>query len=282
MRNLWLFISKYNAFFLLIIFLVISLILLVNNNSYQRASAWNSSHQLIGQSYERVNSFKSYLSLGRTNDSLAAENARLKNQLKSSFFDDSVVQKTVVDTIKTPNDTTAQQQYSYIVAKVVNNSVHQKNNYITINRGLKHGIQKGMGVIGPKGIVGIVLNVSEHFATIQSVLHNDTRISAAIDGNIGSLVWGEGNYDPRLAILKDIPNHVIVKKGNRVVTSGYSLFPPGIEIGRVTRTGIKGGDSFLDIEIWLSTDFTKLQYVYVINNLLAKEQKELEAPNKPL
>ena len=273
MRNLWIFISKYNAFFLLIIFLSISFGLLVNNNTYQRASAWNSSNQVIGETYERIDAFTNYLNLGRTNDSLAAENAQLRNRLKTSLFDDSVVQQSV-------NDTINQQQYTYIVAKVVNNSVHQKNNYITINRGLKHGIQKGMGVIGPRGIVGIVLNVSEHFATIQSVLHSDTRISASVAGNIGSLVWGEGNFDPRLAILKDIPNHVIVKKGNLVVTSGYSLFPSGIEIGRVTRTGLKGGDSFLNIEVWLTTDFSKLQYVYVINNLLSKEQKELEAPNK--
>jgi rod shape-determining protein MreC len=274
MRNLWIFISKYNAFFFLIIFLLTSLIFLVNNNSYQRASVWNSSHQLIGETYERINAFTSYLSLGRTNDSLAAENAQLKNQLKTSFFDDSVEERTV-------NDTLTRQQYNYIVAKVVNNSVHQKNNYITINRGLKHGIRKGMGVISAKGVVGIVLNVSEHFATIQSVLHSDTRISASVNGNIGSLVWGEESSDPRLAILRDIPNHVIVKKGNRVVTSGYSLFPSGIEIGRVTRTGLKGGDSFLDIEIYLSTEFSKLKYVYVINNLLAQEQKELEAPKKP-
>jgi len=274
MRNLWIFISKFNAFFFLIIFLIISLILLVNNNSYQRASAWNSSNQFIGQAYERVNAFTSYLSLGRTNDSLAAENARLKNQLKTSFFDDSVDQRSV-------NDTLTHQQYTYIVARVVNNSVHQQNNYITINRGLRHGIKKGMGVIGSKGVVGIVLNVSENFATVQSVLHGDTRISASVNGNIGSLVWGEGNYDPRLAILRDIPNHVVVKKGNRVVTSGFSLFPAGVEIGRVTRTGLKGGDSFLDIEIYLSTDFSKLQYVYVVNNLMANEQKELEAPNKP-
>lgn len=273
MRNLWIIISKYNAFFLLIIFLVLSLVLLVNNNSYQRASAWNSSNQLVGSSFERVNAITNYLSLGRTNDSLAFENARLRNDLKSSLFFDSIKQQTVTDTL-------TQQQYTYIVSKVVNNSIHQNNNYITINRGFKHGIKKGMGVMSAKGIVGIVLNVSEHFSTIQSILHSDTRISASVNGNIGSLVWGEGNYDPRLAILKDVPNHVIVKKGNQVVTSGYSLFPSGIEIGRVTRTGLKGGDSFLNIEIWLSTDFSSLQYVYVINNLLSLEQESLEALNK--
>ncbi|MEO8795844.1 MAG: rod shape-determining protein MreC [Daejeonella sp.] len=273
MRNVWMFISKYNAFFLLIIFLVISFILLVNNNSYQRASTLNSSNEFVGSAYERVDNFTNYLNLGYTNDSLAAENARLKAQLKTAFFNDSIEQKTVTDTLR-------KQQYTYIVAKVVNKTIHQKNNYITINRGTKHGISKGMGVISGKGIVGIILNVSENFSTIQPILHSDTRISASVNNNIGSLVWGEGNFDSRLAILKDIPNHVSVKKGALVTTSGYSLFPAGLEIGRVTKTDIKGGDSFLDIQIQLSTDFSTLQYVYVVNNLLSTEQKELELLNK--
>ncbi|WP_026896747.1 rod shape-determining protein MreC [Daejeonella oryzae] len=273
MRNVWIFISKYNAFFLLIIFLVISFILLVNNNSYQRASTLNSSNQLVGTAYERINNFTNYLNLGSTNDSLAAENAKLKAALKESYFNDSIVQGEVKDSVKL-------QQYTYIVAKIVNKSIHQKNNYITINRGSRHGIKKGMGVISSKGIVGIILNVSPNFSTIQSLLHNDTRISASVNNNIGSLIWGEGNYDSRLAILKDIPNHVSVKKGDLVTTSGYSLFPAGLEIGRITKTGIKGGDSFLDIEIQLSTDFSTLQYVYVVNNLLSGEQNELESQNK--
>jgi rod shape-determining protein MreC len=273
MRNLWIFISKYNAFFLFITFLSVSFYLLIKNNSYQRASIWNSSNQVVGLVYERVNQFTSYLVLGRANDSLAAENARLRNQLKTSFFDTKIKQKSVVDSI-------SQQQYTYIEARVINNSVHQKNNYITINRGEKQGIKKGMGVISSSGIVGIVLNVSEHYATIQSLLHSDTRISVSVKNNIGSLVWGDGNYNPRIAILKDIPNHVRIKEGDSVVTSGFSLFPAGIEIGKVIRTDVKSGDSFLNIEVNLTTDFATLQYVNVVNNLLSREQQLLEAQNK--
>ncbi|MHB1179791.1 MAG: rod shape-determining protein MreC [Daejeonella sp.] len=273
MRNLWLFISKYNAFFLLIIFFTVSLAMMVNNNSYQRASVWNSSNQLIGSTYERVNQFSSYLVLGKTNDSLAAENAKLRNLLKSSFYSDSVKKVTV-------NDTNLNQQYIYTVARVINNSIHQKNNYITINRGKKHGIEKGMGVTSSSGIVGIVLNVSENFSTIRSLLHTETKISASVDGNIGSLVWGEGIYDARFAILKDIQGHLIIKKGSRVVTSEFSLFPPGTNIGVVSKTAAKGGGSSLDIEVKLDTDFSALQYVYVINNLLSTEQLSLEALNK--
>ena len=273
MRNLWLFISKYNAFFLLVIFFTISLILLINNNSYQRASVWNSSNQVVGTAYERINEFSSYLVLGKTNDSLAAENARLRNLLKSSYYDDSIKQVTV-------NDSVLKQQYTYTVARVINNSVHQKNNYLTINRGSKHGIKNGMGVIASSGVVGIVLNVSENFSTVRSLLHTETKISASVDGNIGSLVWGEGNYDSRFALLKDIQSHLTIKKGARVITSEFSLFPPGTNIGYVSESDTRDGNSALNIQVKLDTDFAKLQYVYVIINLLSEEQLNLEAQNK--
>ena len=60
--------------------------------------------------------------LAQVNDSLAAENARLRASLKNSFYTDSVQENTVKDTIR-------MQQYTYVVGKVVNNSIHQKKQY---------------------------------------------------------------------------------------------------------------------------------------------------------
>ncbi len=276
MRNLWLLLSKYNAFFLFIIFFAISITLLVRNNSFQRSGVLNSSNQFIGEAYSRINKFQSYLNLAKVNDSLAAENARLRNQMKNSFFDDSIEQKTVKDTV-------ARQQYVYIVARVVNNSVHQKDNYLTINRGKRHGITKGMGVISSSGIVGIVKDVSNNFATITSLLNNDTKISASISEShaFGSLVWGEGNYNPQTALLQDIPNHIIIKRGQHVITSGYStLFPANLQIGTIIGVRNKGGESFPDIVVKLNTDFSTLQYVYVIRNVFALEKESIEAHSK--
>ncbi|HXH99187.1 MAG TPA: rod shape-determining protein MreC [Sphingobacteriaceae bacterium] len=270
MRNLWIFLSKYNAFFFFIIFFTISIVLLLTYNSYQNASTWNSSNKIIGQAFQQSDQFKSYLKLGATNDSLSKENAWLRNQLKSSTFNDSVERGSV-------NDTIHHQQYRYIVAKVVNNSINRQNNFVTINRGLRHGIKRGMGVIGPTGIVGIIRDVSDNFARIQSLLHSQSRFSASVNGNIGSLVWGDGNYDPRIAMLKDIPSHVILKRGNKVVTSGFSLFPAGLDIGTVATTNPDGGNSFLNVKVKLSTDFSALQYIYVVTDLYAEEQQALEA-----
>jgi rod shape-determining protein MreC len=272
MRNLWIFISKYNAFFLFIIFFVFSLIIISGNNSYQRSVVLNTSNELVGQANEQSDYFKSYLKLNKVNDSLALENARLRNALQKALPPDTVRRKTVMDTI-------SHQQYMLTEARVINNSTHQKNNYLTINRGSAQGIKDGMGVISSNGIVGIVRGVSANYARIQSLLHSATKISAGISGTnaIGSLMWGEGNYNPQTAVLEDIPNHIVVKPGQKIVTSNYSvLFPAGIPIGRILHTGIKGGNNFLDIEVLLSTDFRSLQYVYVVNNLRASEQLKLE------
>jgi rod shape-determining protein MreC len=67
MKNLWLFLVRYNAFFWFILFFVASLLLVVQNNRYQRSSFINSSNVVVGSFYDKLNSWKSYLALEETN-----------------------------------------------------------------------------------------------------------------------------------------------------------------------------------------------------------------------
>ncbi|WP_158827025.1 rod shape-determining protein MreC [Mucilaginibacter lacusdianchii] len=274
MRNLLIFISKYNAFFLFLIFEIFALAIYIQYNSFQKATYINTTNQVTGTLYAQVNQVKNYLSLRDINDSLARENARLHNQLRSSYYIDSTVKGSILDTIY-------KQQYNYIEAKVINNTVNHRNNYITINRGSKDGIAKDMGVISSSGVVGMVVATSEHFALIRSLLHKDTRISAMLINSreIGSLGWGD-DMDPRKGLLVDVPNHVKAKVGEMVVTSGYSLWPTGIAIGKISNLHAKGGGFFLNMEVALAVDFSKLEYVYIVNNKFALEQAGLEAQKK--
>ncbi|SMO64288.1 rod shape-determining protein MreC [Solitalea koreensis] len=276
MRNLWLFIVRFHAFFLFIIFEAIALILLVKNNNYQKATVVNSSNQYIGNIYQTANNISSYLQLGRVNDSLSVENTTLRNQLRSVYYNDSLSKKTVRDTIKA--DSNLIRQYTYINAKVINNTISYQSNYITLNRGSRHGVKAGMGVICPDGIVGIVKDVSDHFCTVVSLLHKDMKISAKLltTNEIGSIVWDGKN--PRIAILKEIPNHVVIKVGEKVVTTGYSLFPEDVMIGKVISQPLKAGESLLNVQVLLSTDFQRLQYVYIVEDKLSAEKQKLEEP----
>lgn len=274
MRNLWAFISKYNAFFLFLIFEITSLVIYINYNSFQKAVFINSANQLTGNLYQKMDDLDSYLSLAKVNDSLARENAHLRNMLKASFYVDTITRHHV-------NDTVYKQQYDYIEARVINNSVNRANNYITINKGSKQGVAKGMGVICSKGIVGKVIYVSDHFAVIQSLLHKDSRFSAMLANNkeIGYVEWGD-EMNPHKGVMKDVSNNAQPKVGEMVVTSGYSLFPEGIPIGRITNLHTREGGYSLNMELALSVDYSKLEYVNVVDNKFAAEQQALEAQQK--
>lgn len=274
MRNLFIFITKYNAFFLFIIFEVASLIVYVKYNSFQKATFINSANEVTGNLYAKISEFKSYLTLKDDNDSLARENARLRNQLKSSFYADTTSKHKVTDTIY-------KKQYEYIVARVINNSINHSYNYITINRGSQQGVAKGMGVICNLGIVGKVLYVSPHFSVIQSLLHKDSKFSAMLATNkeIGNIEWGD-DLNPHKGVMKDVSNNAVPKIGEAVVTSGYSLFPVGIPIGKISNLHTKAGGYALNMEVTLAVDFSKLQYVDVVENKFGQEQEGLEAQQK--
>ncbi len=274
MRNLLIFISKYNAFFLFLIFEVWSLIIYVKYNSFQKATFINSANEVTGKMYAQASQLNGYLSLKQVNDSLAADNARLRNQLKTSFYVDTGAQKTVIDT-------NYKQQYTYIPAKVINSTVNLRNNYITLNRGSADGIAKDMGVISGAGVVGLVRYVSPHYAVIQTLLHKDARVSAMLADtrDPGFYMWGD-DLDPTKGLLIDVPNHVKPHINELVVASNSSLFPVGVPIGKISNLHAKGGGFFLNMEVKLAVNFSRLEYVYVVNNKFALEQKGLEAQEK--
>lgn len=278
MRNLWIFINRYNAFFFFIIFFSIGIFLTIKNNAYQRSVTINSTNKIVGDVYNNLNVLKKYMNLGTVNDSLAMENALLKTQILALQMVDTTREATVKDTLGVP-------QYTYLPARVIKNSITNRNNYITINKGSADGLLGGMPVVSPgKGVVGTIKDVSEHLATIESLLHAKTMISVSVKNTkaFGTLVWGEGNFDYRKARIKEIPNHFNLKVGDTITTSIYSQFPRNTLVGTVSNPGISQGENFKIVEVSLFNDFSSLQYVYVIKNKFEKEQKELEAklPNE--
>ena len=274
MRNLLIFITKYNAFFLFIIFEISSLIIYIKYNAFQKATFINSTNVVTGNLNEQFTGLKSYLSLKDLNDSLARENAKLRGQLKSSFYIDTLAKRKVDDTI-------FKVKYEYITAKVINNSTNHSYNYLTIDRGSKDGIAIGMGVICSAGIVGKVVNVTPHMANVQSMLNKNSRFSVMLANNkeIGSIQWGD-DLDPHKGMLFDVGTNAQPKLGEAVLASGYSLFPEGTMVGKVSNLHPKGGGLSLNMEVNFAVDYSKLGYVNVVDYKFGPEQAGLEAQQK--
>ncbi len=217
-----------------------------------------------------VSAVTQYINLRTTNDALSRQNASLRSFVPDVFYIDSVLKQLNVDTVY-------KQQYTFMAANVVNNSINRRNNYLTLNKGSRQGVRPDMGVICADGVVGIVKDVSEHYCSVMSFLHKDCKISARFkkDGYIGSMEWG--GIDPTHGTLMYIAKHVKINIGDTIITSSSSsILPQGIMIGKVDKVDPNSGDNFQDIDVKLSTNFGNLSYVYIVSNLYKEEQRKLE------
>jgi rod shape-determining protein MreC len=270
MRNLFLFLVKNYYFFLFLFLEAIAVILLVQNNKYQHAGFINSSNAITGTVYQTWSGVTDYLSLRQANELLAEENALLRGQAKDARTDYTVKQVSISDSVY-------KQKYSFITAKVVNNSTNRRNNYLTLNRGTEQGVSRGMSVICGEGVVGIVKEVSNNFCTVMSILHKDVNVPSSIRkfGENTIVQWDGSDY--RIGNMDNVPSHLKVVKGDTIVTSAYSsVFPEGIMVGTIETIIPIQGNTFNNIKVHFSTDFRKLSYVYIVNNLLRDEQEKLE------
>jgi rod shape-determining protein MreC len=165
--------------------------------------------------------------------------------------------------------------YVYRTARVINNSTNATNNYITINRGSNDGITKNMAVISGTGIVGRVEHVSPRFASVLSILSTKQKVSAKLkDGTNGYIIWDE--KQPNVLIMTDVPQQAKVKKGDSVFTAMFSIFSPDILIGTVIKSEVLKKNAMQLVYLQSSTNFHNLQYVYIIENKLGAEKKQLE------
>lgn len=285
------FLLRYGNFLLFLIMELFALYLVSQYNKKQNEIYQSSANLLVGTLYNNFSYIRKYLSIQEVADSLAKENAELKTQLEASKYIVTNDRGTVLfplDTSTIRPDTAQRkdviQQFNYIAASVINNSIMREENYLSINRGSDHGIRQGMGVISPKGVIGVVRHVTPRFAQVFSVLNSSGRlqVSAMIKRNrfFGSLKWhpeSERNqHNPRQMVLEGIPKHADVVQGDTIITSGFSeIFPGGILIGTVSDIRIINGNNFYTLGVNLWEDFSNLQYVYAVDNLMLKEFNDL-------
>lgn len=269
MRNLVVFLAR-NYFFLLFLLLeIVSLYFVVQHNYFQHASAVSASNAFTGSLYEWRSDMTDYLNLKEQNKQLAEKLAMYMTRDSSSL-------QSMQPEVRAVNDTFYRQRYEFLSAKVIDNTVSERNNYIILDRGSAHGVKVDMGVICPNGVVGIVREVSEHYCVVMSVLHEKSSISASVkrDGTFGQLKWEGPDY--RTATLTGLETHSKIAKGDTLITSGLGdAFPEGVPVGTVLSYLKKPGEKYYTVEVGLTTDFKKIKHVFIVKNLMRDELQDL-------
>ena len=269
MRDLFRFLFRQRNNLLFLALMGLSFWLLINGNMHQRAQAISSSNAVIGQIYSWRHEVTEFADLRAVNRQLAQALAEERNKLHTV--------SSHTDSTQLENDSAQAEHYTFITAQAINSTTHKERNYITLGSGSLAGITPDMGVIGMNGLVGIVRDVSPHFALVTSILGNEYRTSVQLKrtGHYGLLSWDTDN--PRTASMIDVANHVPVVVGDTVVTRGSDgIFPPGVPVGIVVEVNDAPGSNFHDIRIHLTEDLTRTAYVHVVTDLLKPERDSLE------
>ncbi len=271
MHNLFKFIHRYRFFFLFLLLGTVGLLLTMANQQYQQTFFINSANKITGSMYNAYGRISSYLALKEKNYRLAESIEHLMNTHPGSFL--ITDRHTFIS-----EDTLVLRRFEYMHAELINNSVNRRNNYITINKGMRHGVQQDMGLIAPMGVAGIVTHVSKNFSVAMSLLHSDMMLSVKIQKNnhLGTLQWD--GYDYRKASMTYIPPHLDLQHGDTILTSGFSsVFPEQIFIGTISDWEVKRGETFITAEVDLALDFNNFSHVFLVKNLMKEEQDALEA-----
>lgn len=276
MRNIFLFLRIYFTFIFFLFLMGVSLYMLFSYNRYHRAVYSEAANEITGKISTQFNKITYYFHLKETNDSLVKANELLYNRLREDFEIPDTVNSLVIDTLQL-DSARILRKYLYRGGKIVRNSVSSPNNYIIMHRGKNQGIKPDMGVLAPNGaVVGTVVEVSDNYSVIMSLLHSQSNISARLErgGETGTLVW-DGN-NPHILLLKDISRSATIRAGDTVITSGFSVrFPRGILLGIVKDILVDPSSTTYTVRVASAVNFENLQFAYIIENLQMAEPNEL-------
>lgn len=163
---------------------------------------------------------------------------------------------------------------SYEIASVVGTISVDMRNYLIIKKGQNSGIQRLMAVRNDAGLVGIVSSVSKNYSLVELITNPNVNVPALVlrSGTLGVISW---ESDDKF-LLKNTPKYIDVKPGDTIVTSRHSLkFPPFIPIGVVVSKSEEEGELFSHIVVKSFVNFSYLEEVFVIKNVIDRELQQL-------
>lgn len=250
-------ILKNRNFFIYLLLLIFSFLFLQKKSPYHQSTIRNISLAMSGNLLELRNSYQSYFRLREVNNQLMRENQQLQSLL-------------VRASQMSPNENTSgptKPDIELISARIVQNSIDGVRNFMIVDKGAENNVSREMGVISVDGIVGVIDQTNQNYASVVSLLHRDLKINAKLKNNnaFGSLYWM--GIQPNKMVLSDIPTINPVSIGDTIVTGGMSAyFPKNIPIGKVSKYTILPSKRYYEIEVILFTNFSVLDHVYIVRN----------------
>ncbi len=266
MVRLFLFFKKIYFVFFFIVFEVIAFNIYSNSTDYSKSRTLSASTRVLGGLYSAAAQVKEYFGLRKENAVLFDKIAELENRLEA--------QRVLLDKDSVLSLPAGEAEYTYIPARVVNNSTTKQNNYITIDKGTRDGMEPDMALVTDRGIVGYVLHCDRNYSIAVSLLNRDFRTSGKLarDGFDGLVFWDGVDHD--MMDMIEVSKYAEIVVGDTVTTTHLSSkFPPGHMIGTVDSFRLIDG-AYYAIKVRLAETFGNLRYVMAVK---FSDREQIEA-----
>jgi rod shape-determining protein MreC len=162
--------------------------------------------------------------------------------------------------------------FKNIPAEVIARQPNNDFSLLTVNRGERDGIRRLMPVVaqseGLGGLVGKVVSVGFATATVMPIFNQQFHVAARVERSRYDGICSGPGENSTLLLMSYVSKAAIrdVQYGDMVLTSGQgSVFPKGIPIGRIRTIRSKGYETSIDLEIDPIIDFSRLEYVLIID-----------------
>jgi rod shape-determining protein MreC len=201
--------------------------------------------------------------LRQRNEALEAENAELliENVELKEALQENIELRVLLDfREKNPG---FQFVGSEVKAPVIGRDPSNFLNYLIIDAGTDQGVEKGMPVAVPRGLVGRVQSVGRNWAKVLLITDPRSSVSALIQtSRVTGQVQGQVSGD---LLMKYVSQKQQIHENEIVLTSGLGgNLPKGLVIGQITRVEQRDSDMFQQATVRPTVDFERLEMVLII------------------
>jgi len=198
---------------------------------------------------ELLKQLEKYEELERSSAEIYQENIRLRDQLGFS--------RTL--------------HFKRIPAEIIGRDPDNLFSALVINKGSFSGVTNNMAVVawqnGTQALVGKVIQSGAFESLVMPIFDNNSLVSSRLSvSRYEGIIEGQGNPESAL-LMRFVPKRAReeINIGDIILSSGMGgVFPAGINIGRVRGVNTLEYETTLEVEVMPMVDFSRLEYVFVI------------------
>jgi len=153
--------------------------------------------------------------------------------------------------------------FTGMAAQVIGESPDPWSRTIVINRGSDEGLRRSLPVVTPDGLVGSVVQTSDHSSIVRLIVDRSSRVPVLVSrSRARAILEGESSGTCQLKYLDRTED---VQQGDIVITSGLAgNYPRGIEVGTITQVLTRSHGLYQYAKILPKAPLSRLEDVLVI------------------